>query len=123
LVLAGWTLALVACAPRQVAVSVVAHDFFFDPDTIEVPAGAEVTLTLINRGKSEHVWMVFEKGYTPTFPHDEEDTPHVYARTIADVTVQETFTFTAPSEKGEYTTICSLPEHAEKGMIGTLVVK
>ena len=123
LVLTGLTLALVACAPKPVAVSVVAYDFFFDPDTIEVPAGADVTLTLINRGRNEHVWLVFEKGYTPTFPYDEDDTPHVYARTIADVTSQETFTFTAPSEKGEYTIICSLPEHAEKGMIGMLVVK
>jgi plastocyanin len=116
-------LALGACGPKHVDVTVIAYDFAFQPDTIEVPAGAEVTLTLVNHGNAEHVWLILDRDHELTLPYNADDSEHALARTIADVTGRETFTFTAPTEKGEYTIVCSIPTHAEKGMIGTLIVK
>ena len=116
-------LALSACGPKRVEVLVNAYNFAFQPDTIEVPAGAEVTLTLVNRGNAEHVWLILDQDHELTLPYDEDDSEHVLARTIADVGGRETLTFTAPAKKGEYTIVCSLPGHAEAGMIGTLIVK
>ena len=112
-----------ACGPRPVSLTVIAYDFAFQPDTLEVQAGAEVTLTLINHGNAEHVWLILDKDHELTLPYDADDSEFALARTIADVTGRETFTFTAPTEPGEYTIVCSIPEHAQKGMIGTLVVK
>jgi plastocyanin len=115
--------AAAGCGPRPVSLTVIAYDFAFQPDTIEVQAGAEVTLTLINHGNAEHVWLILDKDHELTLPYNADDSEFALARTIADVTGRETFTFTAPSEPGEYTILCSIPEHAEKGMIGTLVVR
>ncbi|HET7010647.1 MAG TPA: cupredoxin domain-containing protein [Anaerolineales bacterium] len=116
-------LILSSCGPKKVEVLVTAYDFAFQPDTVEVPAGAEVTLTLVNHGNAEHVWLVLERDHELTLPFDEDDSPHVLARTIADVTGRETFTFAAPAEPGEYTVVCSIPGHAEAGMLGRLIVR
>jgi plastocyanin len=119
----GLTVAAAACGPRPVSLTVLAYDFAFQPDTIEVQAGAEVTLTLVNGGRAEHVWLLLDKDHELTLPYDADDSEFALASTIADVTGRETFTFTAPSEPGEYTIVCSIPEHAAKGMVGTLIVK
>ena len=114
---------LAACGPRAVDWTVVMRDYEFDPLVFEVQAGAQVTLTGVNRGHHDHYWALLEKDYEFTLPFDDDDVTHILALVTADVGGQDTLTFTAPSVPGEYVVICSIPGHAEKGMIGSLIVK
>jgi plastocyanin len=40
------------------SVELVAQDFSFDPTTLDLPAGEEVTVTLMNEGEAEHSFTV-----------------------------------------------------------------
>jgi plastocyanin len=40
------------------SVELVAQDFSFDPTTLDLPAGEEVTVTLTNEGEAEHSFTV-----------------------------------------------------------------
>lgn len=115
--------ALAACTPRAVDLTVVLRDYEFDPQVIEVPAGAQVTITAKNLGHHEHYWALMEKDYEFSMPFTDEDVEHVLAIVAADVGSQNTITFQSPSARGEYVVICSIPGHAEKGMVGAFVVK
>ncbi|HUG14542.1 MAG TPA: cupredoxin domain-containing protein [Thermomicrobiales bacterium] len=79
----------------------------FDPDTISVSAGSEVTIALENPGAIPH-----------SFTIDEADVD-----VELDAGESETFTFTAPSEPGEYEIYCKIAGHREAGMVATLVVE
>lgn len=79
----------------------------FDPDTITVAAGQQVTIDLENAGVIPH-----------TFTVDEAN-----ADFELDGGERETFTFTAPSDPGEYEIYCAIPGHREAGMVATLVVE
>ncbi len=114
---------MAGCGPRAVDWTVVMRDYKFDPAVFEVAAGAQVTLTAVNRGHHDHYWAVLEKGYGFTLPFNDDDVSHILALVTADVGNQDTITFTAPSVPGEYVVICSIPGHAEKGMLGSLIVK
>lgn len=85
-------------------ITVTATEFAFDPDTLEVPAGTPVTITLVNRGVVEHDFTIEELGIDVLAQPGE--------------TVSETFTF----EAGEYHILCSIPGHHEAGMMGVLTV-
>ena len=122
-VLVTCTALLSACRPAPVDVTVTLRDYAFDPAVIEVPAGAEVTLTADNRGHHEHYWALLQKDYEFSLPFTDEDVSHVLAIVAADVGSVNTITFQAPSVRGEYVVICSIPGHAEKGMVGTLIVR
>lgn len=122
LLIAGLAL-LAACAPRPVALEIRMYDFTFDPERIEVPAGAEVRLTISNVGNNEHVWALVEAGYEFDLPFREGDNDHVLHRVAVDVGGREVYAFTAPTEPGEYPVICTIPEHPEAGMIGVLIVE
>ena len=56
-------LSLTACGPKKVTLNVEMKEYSFTPNTLEVPAGAEVTVNLNNSGTLEHefVVMVFGK--------------------------------------------------------------
>jgi plastocyanin len=81
----------------------------FDPDTINVSPGQEVTIDLENAGAIVHSFSL--RG------HEEQVDYHLDGRQ------RETFTFTAPSEPGEYEIYCDVPGHEQAGMVGTLVVQ
>jgi plastocyanin len=61
---------------------VVAQDFSFDPTTLDLPAGGEVTVTLNNEGEAEH-----------SFTSDDLD-----VETEAEGGESSEVTFTAPDE-------------------------
>jgi uncharacterized cupredoxin-like copper-binding protein len=81
----------------------------FEPDTITVSAGQDVTIDLENAGAIVH-------SFTLRGQEDEVDY-HLDGRQ------QDTFTFAAPSEPGEYEVYCAVPGHEQAGMVGTLVVQ
>ena len=121
--LAAMTLLLAACGPQTAELEVTMTDFAFDPAEASVPAGAEVTLTLINDGSVQHNWVLMEQGYTAEAPFNDEDQANVVFESTVPADESETVTFTAPSEPGTYQVVCSLEGHLEAGMEATLTVE
>lgn len=110
-------------AEGAVALTVVLYDYHFRPETVEVPAGAKVTLTVVNRAHHEHAWVLMEKDYTWEEPFDAEDSAHGLYRITVDVLGRDILTFTAPPVPGEYNVVCSIVGHVEHGMVGKLIVR
>ncbi len=125
-------------APAKVKLSIasVGDTMAYDKTVLEVPAGAKVTLTLKNNGKTEamvHNWVLVKpgteaevgnagaavgeaKGFVP-------ESPSVLAASkLAKPGKTVTLTFTAPETAGDYPYICTYPGHYVF-MKGTLKVK
>lgn len=104
-----------APAPDPVAIEVALTGVYpstiaYDPVRIEVPAGAEVTLTFTNNDGNplvNHDWVLegVDGAATEVIGNGESDT----------------ITFTAPAA-GEYAFYCSVPGHRGNGMEGVFVV-
>jgi plastocyanin len=87
------------------SVDVVARDFAFEPATIEVEPGEPIRVALEIRNE-DHDFVI-----------DEADA-HIGGED-GETAVGG---FTAPEEPGEYTYYCSVANHRDLGMQGTLVV-
>lgn len=113
----------------------------FSLTRLEVKAGQEVKLTLVNMGNMPkaamaHNWVLLKKGadvkafadaavsaaateYIPA-----QLTDQVIAHTqLLGPKQSEQLSFQAPSEPGEYPFLCSFPAHYLTGMKGFLIVK
>ncbi len=107
----------------------------YEPNRLEVPAGAEVTIILENKASSEamiHNWVLIEAGQQGEVTQmaldagaDKDyipDTPKIVAATgLADPGETEEMTFIAPERKGTYQFICTYPGHTS--MKGVFLVK
>jgi uncharacterized cupredoxin-like copper-binding protein len=109
--------------PAQVDVTVTMKEYEFAPNTLEIPASAEVTLTLINDGALEHEFVLMNFGKSVSTPFSDDDEPNIYWEHELQPASSEVVTFTAPGEKGEYQVACGIPEHLENGMSAYLVIK
>jgi len=120
----GLSLLLSACGGGGTNVNVTLTDFAYDPATITVPAGAQVTLHAKNNGAVEHEFVIMEKGYQVQTPWGDKDESHIYWE-LDEIQpgATKSDTFTAPSEPGEYEITCGLAGHIENGMVGKLIVK
>ena len=78
-------------------------EFEFDPDELTIPAGSEVTFTLVNNGVVEHDITIDEVDF------------HLLAQ--PGETVSGSLTVPA----GIYMFYCAVPGHHEAGMMGTLI--
>lgn len=124
-------LALVACGGGASApateITLEETDFSFSPDTITVPLGKPVTLTITNGGVVEHDFGVQKIGVSDVSMGHEEGMSHDMGAMELDLHVAtqpngvSTITFT-PTEAGEYEFFCSVPGHKEAGMMGKLTV-
>jgi plastocyanin len=98
-----------ATAPANGAVRVVGTEYKFDPGTIEVRGAGTLRVTLVNDGSLAHDFTLMkdgrEIGGTPPFPPDQSKSVRLRV---------------AP---GEYQYICTVGDHAELGMKGTLKVE
>jgi uncharacterized cupredoxin-like copper-binding protein len=108
-------------------IEVTLDSFSMDPDTWEVPAGEEITITMTNDAEIAHEWVILQQGVTID---SEADLPETEEELLADFVYWEeeveagdsaTFTFTAPAA-GEYQVVCAIPDHFDAGMEGTLTV-
>lgn len=81
-------------------------EFAFDPDSITVSAGEEVSITFENTGTIAHDLSIESLGVAT-------------AQLVAGAS--ETITFTA-SSAGTIDFICAVPGHAQSGMVGTITV-
>ena len=90
-------------------VTVVAKEYSFDPETIVLTGGGELTVELDNQGTLAHNLRVLDGGKdiggTPTFVGGEPRTG------------------TLEVEPGEYELLCTVGDHAALGMEGKLEVK
>ena len=122
----GWLILLLfasACGSNTVSVHVEMDEFKFTPDTFEVPAGAEVNLTLENTGTLEHEMVIMILGKNATLPFDGDDEENIFWEKEVEVGERILMTFNAPMEPGEYQIVCGIPAHLEQGMAGTMIVK
>ena len=114
---------LTACGPKKISVDVDMKEYSFTPSTIEVPAGAEVTVNLKNSGTLEHEMVIMIFGKEATAPFNGDDEPNIFWEHELKMGESESVTFTAPAKAGEYQIVCGIPAHLEQGMVGKLVVK
>ncbi len=117
---------LVACGAKaakpSTSLSIELSDFKFTPDKFVVPAGQQITLNLTNKGAVKHEFVIIKKGEQVTIPFDQDDEDKVYWEHEVEAGETGTFTFTAPSEPGEYEVVCGVEGHLEAGMKATLTV-
>lgn len=86
-------------------VALIGTEFAFDPSSITVDAGQEITLVLTNEGVLEHDLVI--DGITLDMLVQPGET------------TEEKVTFAA----GTYVFYCTIPGHREAGMEGTLVAE
>ena len=95
-----------AAAEGPVTIEVTLSDFAIDPANIEVPAGTDITFTVMNHGQSPHTFGVVVGA-------DQLETPSI--------DVGGSATLEVPAlEAGTYDTLCTVPGHDQLGMVGTL---
>jgi plastocyanin len=96
-------------APADGTVRVVAKDYSFDPSTIVMRDPGTLRLTLENEGSLAHNLKLIRDGQdvggTPSFPGGESRSARVRV------------------ERGSYEYVCTVGDHAELGMKGTLKVE
>ena len=107
------------------SISLTMTDFTFLPNTLTVPAGEEITLTVTNSGAVAHDFMIMKLGHAVGGNGHVGEAEHanVYweqEQLEAGRTLQSKFT--APSEPGEYQIVCGVAGHFEAGMSGKLIV-
>jgi plastocyanin len=91
------------------AVTVVAKEYSFDPNTIVLTGGGKLTVELDNQGTLAHNLRVLDGGTdvggTPTFAGGEPRSG------------------TVTLKPGEYEILCTVGDHADLGMKGKLQVR
>lgn len=86
-------------------VFVRAFDLGFDPNTLEIPADTDVTITLVNDGALQHDFAIEGTDYVTDLLNGGDSTSMV---------------INLPA--GEYAYFCTVTGHREAGMAGTLTV-
>jgi plastocyanin len=96
-------------APANAKLRVAADEYSFDPSTIVLKGAGTLTLTLRNEGSLAHNLELFkgdeEIGGTPTLPAGRSGSARLNL------------------EHGNYSFVCTVGDHAELGMKGTLRVE
>jgi nitrite reductase (NO-forming) len=87
------------------AVTVAAGDLFFDPKELTIPAGTDAQVTFNNGGALAHDWALPDQNIGTDLQNPGGT---------------QTITVNLPA--GDYQYICTVPGHAEAGMVGTLHV-
>ena len=132
--LGGAVLAACSSTPTPLKVSMQASEFRFDPATVEVQAGQQVTITMQNMGTVEHDFVIQEMpmeqaagdsesagAVMPGHTMDEMAMePAVHMGAMAGMSGSVTF---VPTKPGTYEFFCAVAGHKEAGMVGTLMVR
>lgn len=95
-----------------------------NPPVWRVPASAQVTVNLDNQGALEHNWAVVKRGVEVPIPFmpDQNKDLLLWEAGVLQAGQQDSETFTAPSEPGEYIVICTVAGHYP-AMQGRLIVE
>ena len=79
-------------------------DIAFEPTELTIPANTDVAITAVNRGALPHTFTITDIADTGEVPSGES------AQVVVNL------------PPGEYDFLCTVPGHAEAGMVGTLIV-
>jgi len=120
----GFLLTLSACGASgpKTNLTVDMVEFMFEPSEYAIPVGQEITLELSNNGAVEHEFVIMKFGTSVGDDFGDEDEDNIYWEAELEPGESGTFTFTAPSEPGEYQIVCGTEGHYTAGMAGSLVV-
>ncbi len=123
-VLLSLSLALTACGGGGPSTSLKVDmvEFMFEPAEYTIPAGQEITLELSNNGAVEHEFVIMKFGTNVGENFGDEDEENIYWEAELAPGRSDTFTFTAPSQPGEYQVVCGTEGHYVAGMVGSLTV-
>jgi uncharacterized cupredoxin-like copper-binding protein len=97
-------------------------EFMYDPSSYIIPAGQEITLELSNNGAVVHTFIIMKYGTNVGADFGPEDEENIYWKAELEPGTSNTFTFTAPSEPGEYQVVCGTEGHFLAGMSAKLTV-
>ena len=96
-------------APANAKLRALADEYSFDPSAIVLRGAGTLTLTLRNQGSLAHNLKLFsgddEIGGTPTLPAGRSESSRLNL------------------EHGTYRMVCTVGDHEEQGMTGTLRVR
>lgn len=81
-------------------------DFSFAPDAITIPANTDVTISVVNEGFAQHDFVIVGTGYRTELLNNAQ-----------------TATLIVNLPPGTYEVICSVPGHAQSGMVAALLVQ
>lgn len=130
-------------APQRITITM--REFSYTPARIVVPAGAPVAITLINKGKLPHEFMIYDRPKSMDMMlemgHEWVERTNYFRGVRAAVTggkvrrhmgdflelkvaagASATITFT-PVKKGTFEYGCMIEDHYEGGQKGVLVVR
>lgn len=108
--------------PALVRQTITAYDSFeYDPPSMTVPEGANVTIELVNEGSLEHSWVLVADDIDPAEATEENA---INGATSGNIAGGESgrFSFEAPAA-GSYQFVCTVPGHAVGGMVGPFTVE
>jgi uncharacterized cupredoxin-like copper-binding protein len=118
---------LTACGPggteAVTTIDIDMTDYKFTPNEFSVPAGAEININLKNSGKQPHEFRILVSGAKAEESIDKNGKSTRYWSNVALSGESKSFSFTAPSDPGDYVIVCSAPGHTKAGMVGTLHVE
>ena len=133
-VVGAFLLSACASSPAALELSLQATDFRFEPASMEVTAGQQVTVTMDNQGTLEHDFVIQEIPVEKTAAESEPEVGATAAHTMDDMEIEpavhmgamagmsSSLTF-VPTKPGTYEYFCAVPGHKEAGMVGTLIVQ
>ncbi len=119
---------LAACgsaAAPTLRTEVSATELSFTPTQVTAKVGQPITVSFANVGAVEHDWAVMNLPAREVHASGEAHTDHDEAAPEVHVAAKPggraELTFT-PDEAGRYTIVCTVPGHADAGMMGMLTV-
>ena len=118
------SLVLTACGASDPSTNLKVDmvEFMFEPSDYSIPTGQEITLDLSNNGAVVHEFVIMKFGTNVGENFGDEDEANIYWEAELDPGRSDTFTFTAPSQPGEYQIVCGTEGHYQAGMVGKLTV-
>lgn len=115
--------AAAADADREIRVT-ANDDLTFKPGSIEVSASETVTFVVVNKGQTDHEFVIGDETYQEMHDSDMQQNDHMMHMTNAvDVAPGEMGEITWQfDEAGEVLFACHEPGHFDGGMIGSIQV-
>lgn len=101
--------------------TVNAKDTLFEPDSWTVAAGETLTMTFINEGFLEHEFLIVKQGEEIEAMSEWDVSKQLYTTGIVSGQTQGQYQLRI-DEPGTYQVICSIDNHFDGGMGGTLEV-
>ena len=114
-----------ACSPTMqprysTEIDVTMVDYGYQPAQWRVPAGTDILIHATNEGDFQHDWILLANPYTQ--PYDQDDIESTIFSLSVNPGESKTGEFKTPLAPGEYDVICGQPGHAEKGIVGKIIV-